>query len=191
MAVPKYRVKCRPPDRPGRAPELRVQDGSRPRPTAGSLPPGIQDHDRNRCLLRQALPIVALLEHSLRVDRAFFVVDEAGTVDVFDSVDRAAGSMEVYDLDCYVIFDDSGRRYKPTADGYRVRLRATDEVDYGDLVRRLTIYAQRRGQRFDTSDPGFPKKFAQSEAKWQWEHRSPKRPRWLDRRLHGNRPPDL
>ncbi len=36
-----------------------------------------------------------------------------------------------------------------------------------------------------------PLRYAERELREQWENRWPKRPRWLDRRLHGDGPPPV
>jgi hypothetical protein len=61
-----------------------------------------------------------------------------------------------------------------------VRLQPTDELAPDELRARL-----RADPRAGDVDP---LSFAAAESKWEWEHRWPKRPRWLSRRLHGDDP---
>ncbi|MDX6257642.1 MAG: hypothetical protein QOJ11_3976 [Frankiales bacterium] len=55
-----------------------------------------------------------------------FFSSDRGDIDVHDSVQAMASSVEVYDLEGSEFFDSQGRRLVATADGYAVQLAVGD-----------------------------------------------------------------
>lgn len=122
--------------------------------------------------------------------RAFFLIADDG-VHVEATMQRAAGYMEPVDVrngEYEAVFDESGRRYDVSVADDVTRLTPTDEVDRDRLVRLLRQYV--RGENLGLGPEHFddPLAVAAAICEWEWEHRWPKRPRWLSRRIHGDGP---
>ena len=114
-----------------------------------------------------------------------FEVDDVGA---FASVGDAAGSLEAVDVDAGefdALFTLDGRIVRATSRGEVAVLSVTDERDVAGLKRRLRAYAQSAGLRCSPDDP---RAIANEIFRRQWEQRWPKRPRWLDERIHGSGP---
>jgi hypothetical protein len=117
----------------------------------------------------------------------------------FGSTTAAAGYVELIDVEngVYDKIDPlSGRRgaiyavdgrviHALVGDG-TVELVITSRHDVGDLRSRLAEAAERG---LVTGDPNDPVAVARALLQAQWDSRWPRRPRWLDRRLHGDTPP--
>ncbi|MDA0185308.1 hypothetical protein OJ997_33695 [Solirubrobacter phytolaccae] len=104
---------------------------------------------------------------------------------VFPSLEYAMGYMEGIDVEngeYTAIYTVGGRIVRAEAQGNAVELTITEERDRDDLLARL------RAWRDDIDDPV---EYARTYLRREWEGRWPKRPRWLDRRLHGTAPPPL
>jgi hypothetical protein len=116
-----------------------------------------------------------------------------GDMAVDPSPEKAAGGMEAVDVEAgeYDAIYDIGLVYEPIVENYRVRLIPTETRDYEDLVRRLTDFGSRAGLVLPDEGPDFPVAVARRVAAWDWEHRWPKRPKWLSRRIHGSQPPQF
>lgn len=69
-----------------------------------------------------------------------------------------------------------------------VALVITSQHDAADLRARLSDAAERG---LVTGDPSDPLAVARALLQAQWDSRWPQRPRWLDRRLHGDTPPAI
>jgi hypothetical protein len=69
-----------------------------------------------------------------------------------------------------------------------VALVITTQHDVADLRSRLADAAERG---LVTGDPSDPVAVARALLQAQWNSRWPQRPRWLDRRLHGDTPPAI
>jgi hypothetical protein len=120
--------------------------------------------------------------------RALFVFDRTNECSVYPDVDAASGHLEANDVDAdeYVVFDQDGTVFEIWAEGLVVRLRATDERDPAQLQDRLRLHLHRLPcASEDVMD------IANAIRQESWEHRWPKRPRWLAARLHGDAPPTL
>ena len=110
----------------------------------------------------------------------------------------AAGYMEPWGIkggDFDAVFDETGRRYRfwvresAPEDLESTELEPTEEVDLEELRQRLRDLARVPGYAtLDGFDPEDPLGTAVALSTWKWEHRWPKRPRWLSRRIHGAGP---
>lgn len=109
---------------------------------------------------------------------------------VFESVADAEGNLEVADVEAdeYVVLDQDGRVYEADAEGIDIRIRPTELHDAEQLRERLTRFT-REWKIESESDDVIEIGNAVREA--AWEDRWPKRPSWLARRMHGDRPPRL
>jgi hypothetical protein len=123
--------------------------------------------------------------------RAFFLFGD-GDIHVESTAERLSGWMEAIDVRNGEyddgIFDDTGRRYEPDVVGEEVRLVATDEIDLPLLLDRLREFVTRAGLAVEPVNAGDPVAIAAIIAGWEWDDRWPKRPRWLSRLIHGDRP---
>lgn len=119
----------------------------------------------------------------------------------FDSFVAAAGYMEPIDVQDGLysafrpqdglrggVFAVDGRVLEARVVDGAVELQPTARWDATELRRRLTD-AARRG--LVAADPNDPVSVARELLQQQWDSRWPQRPRWLDRRLHGDTPPTL
>ena len=102
---------------------------------------------------------------------------------------EAAGYVEAVDVEDGV-YDDfislEGERLVPRAlDATVIRLDPSGEIVPDRLV-ALLRREHARGYAF--SDPADPVAVTNEMLTFQWESRWPKRPGWLDRRLHGTGP---
>ncbi|MEJ7764064.1 MAG: hypothetical protein WKF86_01070 [Acidimicrobiales bacterium] len=116
---------------------------------------------------------------------AFFIFSlDSGDVDVEPDMDTASAAIEPQDVSIAEVVDDCGQRYTPTTDGRVTVLVATGEVDRGALEARLRSSHEVAHLQINDQDD-FVLGFADAAARWEWEHRWPRWPMWLDRRLHG------
>jgi hypothetical protein len=122
--------------------------------------------------------------------RAVFVFDQDGDVMAFPSVEDAAGEMEAVDVDAgeyAALYALDGRIVTATIDAERVMVILTveEQRDEAGLRQRLLDARERVGL---TSPPDDLAAIANELLRLEWEHRWPKWPRWLARRLHGQGP---
>jgi hypothetical protein len=106
---------------------------------------------------------------------------------VFGDMGAVVSYVEVPDVEEGVyeaLFTISGEVITAETSGSSVVLRRTGRTDLEDLRRRLREISDGFG-----SDPEDLDAVARELLKAEWEARWPKRPRWLDRRLHGTDPP--
>lgn len=123
--------------------------------------------------------------------RAFFLFADDGLT-VEPDLLQAAGYMEPIDVtngEYRAVFDDTGRRYRAGVVDGTTHLEPTDEVDLGALQQRLRDIARTGYLSLDGLDADDPLAVAAAISRHEWAHRWPKWPRWLSRRLHGDRPP--
>lgn len=100
---------------------------------------------------------------------------------------EAERSVEPYDVEIAEAIDASGRRYRAEAQGLNTVFVATGEIDRTGLEARLRQYVADR--KVDVDRRGdFVVDVANALVQQEWESRFPKRPGWLDRRLHGSGP---
>jgi len=119
---------------------------------------------------------------------AVFVFTKDDDLNVFVSLDDAAGWMEAIDVDdgeYPALFTLDGRLVNARTEDQSVRLSVTGEQDEAALHLRLQDYRRRVGL---TSAPEDTRAVANELLRLEWEHRWPKRPAWLSRRLHGEGP---
>jgi hypothetical protein len=135
-------------------------------------------------------------------DSAVFVFANDDPVPMaFDSLASASGYMEAIDVEhgLYseldrdtglrgVVYTIDGRRVDAAAVDNVVELTITTQQDRAGLQQALRRAAQRG---LIDSDPADPLLVARELLDKQWDSRWPKRPRWLDRRLHGGDAPSL
>lgn len=124
--------------------------------------------------------------------RAVFVFDRDGEMQVFPSLKQAADYMEavdvndgeyeaLYTLDGWVIDAQADSRES------QVELIVTQKNDVEGLRRRVATHRRPGG----ASTPDDLRAVANEEFRAQWELRWPRWPSWLDRRMHGQGPPQL
>jgi hypothetical protein len=109
-------------------------------------------------------------------------------VDVFPSVGDAATCIEAFEVedgDLQALFTLDGRIVHAHARGVHVVLTVTPERDVWQLRSRLRSYVETAGL---ASSPDDVRAVANEMLRDEWEGRWPKRPRWLDERLHGDGP---
>jgi hypothetical protein len=114
-----------------------------------------------------------------------FAVDD---VDVFPSVGDAAASFEGIDVaqgEIEASFTLDGRIVQAGSRGEVTVLTVTEDRDVAELERRLRSFAGSAGL---VSSPDDPRAVANEMLRRRWERRWPKRPRWLDERMHGSSP---
>jgi hypothetical protein len=117
---------------------------------------------------------------------AFFVFfPEDESVDVEPDLVHAAGSIEPLDVALAEVFDDNGRQYAVTAHGQATLLTPTEMIDRSALEQRLRASHELANLGIDDGRD-FVLAFADALGQWRSEHRWPRWPKWLDRRLHGN-----
>jgi hypothetical protein len=127
--------------------------------------------------------------------RGIFVFDREGNLNVFASTGAAYAYMEAIDVangEYEALFTLDGRVIAASApedaganDDFT--LTVTSERNDAELDRRLGEY-RRKSPRVLPEDR---LAFANALLLLEWESRWPKRPRWLDRRLHGDGPARL
>lgn len=128
---------------------------------------------------------------SPKESQPLFVVSRDGDVDLFKSVDLAAAGMESIDVPdgAYVAaYGIDGERFEISEDGAAVILRATGAFDLPRMQERLRALAERNG--YSGEDPD-PRAVANEVFANEWRMRWPRWPKWLDRRLHGDGPPQV
>jgi hypothetical protein len=119
--------------------------------------------------------------------RVVFLFD-GKDVTMFPSLTSAGDWMEAADVDdgeYDAALTETGRVIRMRTENEDVVLELTDQLDLPKLQELLRDYGELIGQRGIELDPvGF------ANRSWQldWENRWPKRPRWLDRRLHPHGP---
>ena len=122
--------------------------------------------------------------------RAIFVFDRENWCSVFPDAEQAAADLETADVEVgeYVAFDDSGTVYRLWVMGLDVHMEATPERDEAQLRARLRRFVdewQIAAPSDDVIDIG------NAILRGSWDHRWPKRPRWLAGRMHGTTAPTL
>jgi len=120
---------------------------------------------------------------------AVFVFDSEGDLNVFPSLETASGWMEAVDVDnreyaAAFLHDGTVVQMSTLREG--VVLTPSDTRETLQLLQFLDSY--QRGAGCPISD-GSVLGFANDWLREEWEHRWPKRPAWLARRLHGAEPP--
>jgi hypothetical protein len=123
------------------------------------------------------------------------------TAPPFESLASAAGYMEAIDVENGLysslaprtglhgaVYTVDGRFVEASAANDAVVLRITSHRDPAGLEQVLRRAA---AQGLISSDPADPMMVARELLDQQWSSRWPKRPRWLDRRLHGDDAPSL
>jgi len=131
---------------------------------------------------------VAVTDQSNFDDRGVFVFSE-NCADVEFLRSAAESGVERVDLDSGEydgFFTADGERLRPRpGNEWNVVFEPTGEFDLESL-RGLLRRAHDRG--LFKSDPNEPTLVAREMLAWQWAHRWPRWPHWLDRRLHGDGP---
>jgi hypothetical protein len=124
--------------------------------------------------------------------RAVFVFALDSEPFVFTSLEAASGWMEAVDVrdgEYLALFTDEGRVIRAAATPkFKVVLTLTDEYDlltFRDLLRERCPDVKWQGQ------PGEVLALGNALLEQEWRKRWPRRPRWLDARLHGESPPTL
>lgn len=122
--------------------------------------------------------------------RAVFAFDQEGWCSVFRSADEAAADLEVNDVEAdeYVLFGDDGSVFAASVDGLDVVIRHTEARDPEGLRERLDRYCTMAKIETASDDPVVIGNAILAD---EWNHRWPKRPSWLDRRIHGDGPRQL
>jgi hypothetical protein len=126
--------------------------------------------------------------------RAVFVVErDSHDVFAFPSLDRAAGSVESYDVESgeYEFFADDGTVLEPTVvERFKVVLKPTSRRDLERLMEHLRawISAAHISIAPDETDPVV---LARAISDTHWRARRPSKPGWLRRRLYGDGPPEF
>jgi hypothetical protein len=118
-------------------------------------------------------------------DPLFVFADDG--LHVFRDMGAVVSYVEVPDVEDGVyeaLFTVSGEVIEAETAGRHVVLRPTGRTDLAELRRRL----KENAHGFE-SDPANVDAVAREMLLASWEARWPKRPRWLDRRLHGTEPP--
>ena len=118
-----------------------------------------------------------------------FVATRDGDLEVYPNAGRAGDHLEVIDVEdgeYPAAYRVDGAVLAPLIQGQRVVLLPTGELDEAGLREVIGNYARRvpSAPRATT-----PLDFAESWLQEQWQRRWPRRPQWLDRRLHGMAPP--
>ncbi|SDR89775.1 hypothetical protein SAMN04489717_0946 [Actinopolymorpha singaporensis] len=125
--------------------------------------------------------------------RAVFVFDRDHDALVFRSLEHATGYMEAIDVEegeYVALFTETGGIVNATTTAERVVLTVTGERDEADLRARLRDHQRRMRTPEPITDPvAFASDYLRREREWEWAHRWPRWPAWLDRRLHGEHPP--
>lgn len=121
---------------------------------------------------------------------AVFAFDRENWCSVFCDGEEAEASIEVIDVEAneYVLFDDEGTVLNVSLDGGKVVIGGGDSRDPQQLHERLERYCGMVELDCPSDDP-----IAVGNAILlsDWSRRWPKRPAWLDRRLHGDSPHKL
>jgi hypothetical protein len=120
-------------------------------------------------------------------DRVFVFADDG--LSVFQSLGHFLSWVEWQDVEDGVydgVFSLDGDVIRLEAKDEDVHATVTDRSGLDDLQRRLVDSRD----RFE-SDPTDLRAVASELLKQEWDARWPKRPRWLDRRLHGDGPSEL
>ena len=119
---------------------------------------------------------------------AVFVFDRDGDLNVFASLQHAAGWLEAVDVEedeYQAVFLHDGTVVSVGTSDEMVLLTPTQDRDLRSLDTLLAQYQQRVPTAPRTSAP---LDFANQWLHQEWEGRWPERPRWLARRLHGDAP---
>lgn len=124
--------------------------------------------------------------------RAVFVFYEDGSgVDAYGSLEELRAEIEAIDVETgeYAFFTVEGLVVEAVVKGWAAQdldLQVTTTDGSQVLRERLTIELPRVG--LDAALAESPLAAAQALVDARWEARWPRRPAWLDRRLHGSRP---
>jgi len=116
------------------------------------------------------------------------VVERGGDVWVFPTRQRAEAHIEPYDVEQgeYAgAFGLDGTVYALSTAGDQVVLRPQQTRDPAALTRAL----EQSNRHSPGGPPLDPVALADEELRFQWEHRWPRWPAWLDRRVNGHPPP--
>lgn len=122
--------------------------------------------------------------------RGIFVFTREGDLLAFPSLSEAAAYMEAIDVangEYPALFTIDGRVVAAATPNNETTLTVTSEPNDSELNRRLLDYRRKSPQTL----PEDRIALANALLRWHWEHRWPKRPRWLARRLHGTGPSQL
>jgi len=118
-----------------------------------------------------------------------FVFARDGEVMAFPHLETAAGWMEAIDVlegEYSGAFTIDGRKVTISAEpDSPVSLRVTHVGALAELGERLGRSSALIGRRFDLSDLTAVANYLML---MEWNHRWPRRPRWLSRLIHGNGP---
>lgn len=122
--------------------------------------------------------------------RAVFAFDRENWCSVFRSPDETAARLEVNDVEAdeYVLFGNDGSVFVASVDGPDVVVRPTESRDPEALRERLKRYCAMANIEPGSDDPVVVGNAILADS---WSHRWPKRPAWLDRRMHGDAEPRL
>jgi hypothetical protein len=124
--------------------------------------------------------------------RAVFVFALDGEPFVFRTLAEAAGWMEAIDVrdgEYPALFTDTGRVVEATATpNFDVLLALTDRYDPAGFRALLRERTSGLGVKVGSDDV---LAIGDALVREEWEHRWPQHPRWLARRLHGDRPRPL
>ena len=156
------------------------------------------DTEQHSCVLRPAGSGSRVRFKTVAEAGPIFAFTDDG-LNVFPSLEAAAGYMEGIDVEngeWNPIFTIDGHVVHARAEGYAAILSITDRKDLEALKRHVRDDLKRRNQYMREkglapyeSDPADLRALANEWFRREWEARWPKRPRWLDRRLHGDAPP--
>ena len=122
--------------------------------------------------------------------RAVFAFDRENWCSVFRRMEAAEAGLEVNDVDTdeYVLFGDDGTVLAAAVEGRSVVVRATTRRDLQELRGRLERYCSMAEVEAPNDDP---LAIGNAILAADWSRRWPRKPRWLDRRLHGHGPPRI
>ena len=123
---------------------------------------------------------------SLGCMAAVFIFDNGGDLNLFSSLEAAAGWLEAVDVEAdeyAAAFLHDGTLVKMGTSRERVVLTPTDTRDAQRLHQLLEEYQTRDGTLRHGGDA---LDYANEWLRVEWEQRWPKRPGWLARRVHGD-----
>lgn len=117
------------------------------------------------------------------MESAVFVFEE-NDVTVFPSVAKAESGVEVHDIEKLVFLDSGGDVLVASADGYRVKLTATEECRSDELRSRLRVFLSHPTVNLDPAMADDPAEVAVVLMKRQKAALWPRWPRCLHRLVH-------
>jgi hypothetical protein len=112
----------------------------------------------------------------------------AGYIEVIDVENGLYGDLDVETGIRGAVYAIDGRDVEGRAIDSAVSLVLTPRRDHTGLQQRLLEVAE---QGLVTGDPADPAAIAHELLEQRWNARWPKRPRWMNRRLHGDIPPSV